>query len=60
MSSSPRDSLARCFCIMFHAWNVTLRGGADVTESEKIGLETGADDIKNDESDRRNKGKPAG
>lgn len=32
----------------------------DVTENEKIGLETRADDIKNDEFDRKNKGKSAG
>ena len=32
----------------------------DVTENEKIGPETRADDIKSDEFDRKNKGKPAG
>ena len=32
----------------------------DVTENEKIGPETEADDIKSDESDRKNMGKSAG
>ena len=32
----------------------------DVTENEKIGPKNRADDIKNDESDRKNKGKSAG
>ena len=32
----------------------------DVTENEKIGPETRADDIKRDEFDRKNKGKSAG
>ena len=32
----------------------------DVTENEKIGPETRADDIKSDEFDRKNKGKSAG
>ena len=32
----------------------------DVTENEKIGPETRADDIKNDESDRKNTGESAG
>lgn len=32
----------------------------DVTENEKIGPENRADDIKNDECDRKNKGKSAG
>ena len=32
----------------------------DVTENEKIGPETRADDIKSDEYDRKNKGKSAG
>ena len=32
----------------------------DVTENEKIGPENRADDIKNDEYDRKNKGKSAG
>lgn len=31
----------------------------DVTENEKIGPETGADDIKSDEFDRKNMGKSA-
>ncbi len=32
----------------------------DVTENEKIGPETRADDIKSNELDRKNKGKSAG
>ena len=32
----------------------------DVTENEKIGPENSADDIKNDEYDRDNKGKSTG
>ena len=32
----------------------------DVTENEKIGPETRADDIKNDEFDRKNTGESAG
>lgn len=47
---------------MFYAWNTTFTGvvAPDVTKNEKNGPETGADDIKNDEYDRKNKGKSAG
>ena len=48
---------------MFHVWNTILREwwvAPDVTENEKIGPENRADDIKNDDFDRKNTGESAG